>query len=306
MVRKLFLAAAAVGLAAAGPADRRAEPDAGPAAEAAFATTVLPVLKARCMACHGDDPDKLKGGLDLRTRAATLAGGDAGEAGLVPGNAAASVLYKAVVRTDDEIPAMPPKENDKLTPAEIAAVAVWIDGGAPWPSAERVAELVKAAKPTGVTVKTSGGLSDDWTNRAYDPADLWAYQPLVRPQVPDSTANPIDAFVDARLAAIGLAPAPPADRRTLIRRAAFDLTGLPPTPAEVGAFLADPAADGPAFETVVDRLMASPHYGERMAQHWLDVDPVRRLGRVRQRLRPGERLAVSGLCGPGVQHGQTV
>ena len=265
MIRRLVMTVAAAAVTTS------LAPAAGPSAEAVFATVVLPVLKARCLACHGDDPDKLKGGLDLRTRAATLTGGDAGEAGLVPGNAAASVLYKAIVRTDADIPAMPPKENDKLTPAEITACATWIDGGAPWPSAERVAELVKATKPAGVTVKTSGGLSDDWTNRAYDPANLWAYQPLTRPDVPGNAGNAVDAFIDARLTAIGLTPAPAADRRTLIRRATLDLTGLPPTPAEVDAFLADPAADGPAFETVVDRLMASPHYGERMAQNWLDV-----------------------------------
>ena len=246
-------------------------------AEVGFATRVLPVLKAKCFACHGGDPAKIKGGLDLTTRAALLRGGDSGKPGVVAGNAADSPLYKAVLRTDADFAAMPPKEDDRLSDADLKAVREWIDGGAPWPSAARVAEIVRAAKPAGVTVKTSGGLSPDWTNRTYKPEDLWAYQPLVRPAVPASpgrqsggeTRNPIDAFIDARLAALGLTPAPPADRRTLIRRVTFDLIGLPPTPGEIDAFVNDP--DEKAYEKVVDRLLASSHYGEQTARHWLDA-----------------------------------
>ena len=246
-------------------------------AEVGFATRVLPVLKAKCFACHGGDPAKIKGGLDLTTRAALLRGGDSGKPGVVAGKAADSPLYRAVLRTDDDFAAMPPKENDRLSDADLKAVREWIDGGAPWPSAARVAEIVRAAKPAGVTVKTSGGLSPDWTNRTYKPEDLWAYQPLVRPAVPASpgrqsggeTRNPIDAFIDARLAALGLTPAPPADRRTLIRRVTFDLIGLPPTPGEIDAFVNDP--DEKAYEKVVDRLLASSHYGEQTARHWLDA-----------------------------------
>jgi mono/diheme cytochrome c family protein/Tfp pilus assembly protein PilE len=264
MVRALALLAALVLPATA----RAADPT---AAEVAFATRVLPVLKARCFACHGDDAAKLKGGLDLTTRAGLLKGGDSGKPGVVSGKAADSPLVKSIARTDDDFSAMPPKENDKLTDAEAKAVREWVDGGAPWPPAERVAEIVKAAKPAGVPVKTSGGLSPDWTNRTYNPADLWAYQPLRKPAVPAGAAHPVDAFVNARLRDSGLSPAPPADRSALIRRVTFDLTGLPPTPAEVDDFLADRDPDAKAFGKVVDRLLASPHRGEQLARHWLDV-----------------------------------
>lgn len=128
--------------------------------------------------------------------------------------------------------------------------------------------------PGGVTVATSGGLSQDWTARPYQLENLWAYQPLRQPALPASVAanaHPIDAFIDARLATLGLAPAPAAERRTLLRRVTFDLTGLPPTPDETAAFLADGRSDDDAFTAVIDRLLASPHYGERWGRHWLDV-----------------------------------
>ncbi|HUR53706.1 MAG TPA: DUF1549 domain-containing protein, partial [Gemmataceae bacterium] len=241
-------------------------------AEAVFALRVLPVLKAKCFACHGGDAAKVKRGFDLTSRAALLKGGDSGKPGVSPGKPADSPLYKAVVRTDADFAAMPPKENDKLTDAETRAVKDWIDGGAPWPSDRRVAEIVTAAKPAGVVVNTSGGLSPDWTARTYKPEDLWAYQPLRKPAVPKvAGTNPIDTFVNAKLTALGLKAAPPADRRTLVRRVTFDLTGLPPTPDQIDAFVTDADADGAAFAKVVDRLLASPHYGEQMARHWLDV-----------------------------------
>jgi mono/diheme cytochrome c family protein len=265
----VFLAAGT--LAAAEP-----KPD---AAEVTFATRVLPAIKARCLPCHGDDRAKIKGGLDLTSRAAALKGGDSGKPAIVAGKAAESPLYKAVTRTDPDYAAMPPKGNDTLTDAQVKAIREWIDGGAPWPSDRRVAEIVAAARPAGVTVKTSGGLSPEWTNRTYKPEDLWAYQPLRKPAVPATpglasgaqSTNPVDAFVGARLDALGLKPAAPADRRTLVRRVTFDLTGLPPTSQEIDAFVTDPAADDAAFAKVVDRLLASPHYGEQMARHWLDV-----------------------------------
>ncbi len=242
-------------------------------AEVVFATQVLPVLKSRCFACHGDDAKKIKGGLDLTTRATLLKGGDAGVPGIHVGKAAESPLYKAVLRTDDDISAMPPKENDKLSIPEIQAIKEWIDGGAPWPSDERLAAIAKSIKPAGVRMKTSGGLSPDWTNRTYDPVDLWAYQPLRKPPVPANTGktNPVDAFVQAKLNDIDLSPAPLTNRRTLIRRVTFDVTGLPPTPAEIEAFVNDPDSDERAYEKVVDRLLASPQYGEQMARHWLDI-----------------------------------
>ncbi|MBA4067652.1 MAG: hypothetical protein C0501_28890, partial [Isosphaera sp.] len=264
-MRRLIVIAAV--LAAGTPA---AAADPLPDAEATFALRVLPVLKAKCFACHGEDPKKVKGGLDLTTRSGLLKGGDGGPA-VVVGKPVDSPLYKAVTRTDADTSAMPPKENDKLSNAEVAAVRDWVAGGAPWPDEKRIAEIVKAAKPAGVTVKTSGGLSADWTTRTYKAEDLWAYRPTTRPAVPAGAANPSDAFIGAKLASLGLTAAPPADRRTLLRRVTFDLTGLPPTPQEIDAFVNDLAPDAAAFATVIDRLMASPHYGEQMARHWLDL-----------------------------------
>jgi hypothetical protein len=239
-------------------------------AETIFALKVLPILKAKCLACHGDDPEKLKGNFDLRSREKLLAGGDSGPA-LIPGKAKESALYRAVTRTDESISAMPPKENDKLTESEVKAFREWIDGGAPWPGEKRIREIVEASKPSGVQVKTSGGLSPDWTNRRYQPEDLWAYQPLKKISIPEGGENPVDAFLNAKMKQMGIAPAPSTNRQTLIRRVTFDLTGLPPTPPEVEAFLQDSAEDRVAFEKVIDRLLASPHYGEKMARHWLDV-----------------------------------
>jgi hypothetical protein len=237
-----------------------------------FAVRVLPVLKAKCFACHGDDPAKVRGGLDLTARAALLRGGASKTPAVTAGKATESPLYKAISRTSDDFRPMPPKENDKLSAADVRAFREWIDGGAPWPSAERVAAIVKAVRSAGVTVRTSGGLSPEWTNRTYKPEDLWAYQTLRKPVVPAAAAvNPIDAFLNARLRDLGLTPAPPADRRTLLRRVTFDLTGLPPTPQEIDAFVSDGDPDDRAFPKVIDHLLASPHYGEQTARHWLDV-----------------------------------
>jgi hypothetical protein len=242
-------------------------------AEATFALRVLPVLKARCFACHGADAAKVRGGLDLTSRAALLRGGNSRTPAVAVGKATESPLYKAITRTSDDFRPMPPKENDRLADADVRAFQGWIDGGAPWPSEERVAEIVKAVRSASVTVRTSGGLTPEWTNRSYKPENLWAYQPLRKPVVPQAAAaaNPIDAFLNTRLNDIGLTPAPPADRRTLLRRVTFDLTGLPPTPQEIDAFLADDDPDDLAFPKIIDRLFASPHYGEQMARHWLDV-----------------------------------
>jgi mono/diheme cytochrome c family protein len=239
--------------------------------EKLFRIQVLPVLKEKCFACHGDDPKKQKGGLDLRTAKSATAGGDSGQPALVPGKPDESPLYLAVTRTNDRWEPMPPKENDKLTAAQVEAIRDWIKLGAPWP--DRAA--ANAGPTHGVAVKTSGGLSADWTNRKYDPANLWAYQPVRRPAVPEirnsksEIRNPVDAFIQAKLDVVGLAPAPRADKLTLIRRATFDLLGLPPTPEEIDAFLKDDSPD--AYEKLIDRLLASPHYGEQWGRHWLDV-----------------------------------
>jgi hypothetical protein len=190
-------------------------------------------------------------------------------------------LYLAVTREHGAWKAMPPKAEDALTTDEREYLRAWIAAGAPWPDAARAAALRAEKNPwsadDGVIVQTSAGLSEAWTRRRYKPEDLWAYQPLKKPPVPSSSrgyapgANPIDQFVNRELAKAGLEPAPRADRATLVRRVTFDLTGLPPSAADVDAFIKDAAPDREAFARLVDRLLASPHYGEQMARHWLDV-----------------------------------
>ena len=236
------------------------------AKEAFFAKQVRPLLAEKCWACHGDDAKQLKGQLDLKTRAAALKGGESTWPAIVPGQLEESPLWLAVNRKSDDWSAMPPKENDKLTPAQIEILRRWIADGAVW-----------SDKPLdddgdGEIVTTSGGQSADWTKRRYPSENLWAYRPLRRPAVPQNdSANPVDAFVNTRLSTLGLKPAPLADRRTLIRRATFDLIGLPPTPEDVAAFVRDPQSDETAFAEVVERLLASPQYGEQWGRHWLDV-----------------------------------
>lgn len=254
----------------AGQEERPATPTATEA-ERLFATKVLPLFKEKCLACHGDDAADLRGEFDMRSLKGLLAGGESEEPSIVPGDPDVSPLVQAIEWGELE---MPPKENDRLTPEQIGFVRSWIAGGAPWPDEATIERLNAQGwdAADGVQVATSGGLSAEWTGRRYDPADLWAYQPVERPVVPaasGSRANPIDAFLGAKLKEVELTPATVADRLTLIRRATFDLTGLPPTPREVAAFLRDESPD--AYERVVDRLLASPHYGEQAARLWLDV-----------------------------------
>ncbi len=251
-----------------------------PQAERLFVTKVLPLLKSKCFACHGDDAKQLKGEFDMRTRKGLLAGGESGDPALVPGNADASPIFQAVNWDGLE---MPPKQNDRLNDDQIAMIRQWIEAGAPWPdkaSQQRIlsGDWDDAAGRDGVLVKTSGGQTEEWTNRRYDPDDLWTLRPIRRPAVPreflanTGDSNPIDAFIDREIAAAGLTPAPAADQLTLIRRATYDLTGLPPSPEEIEAFEAESIGNPrSAFRNVVDRLLASDHYGERMARHWLDV-----------------------------------
>lgn len=218
-----------------------------------FEKKIRPVLVANCYKCHGTD-SKQRGGLVLDNRAGLLQGGDSGPA-LVPGQPDKSRMILAL-RYQDERLRMPPK--GKLAEEQIADISAWIKMGAPWP--------VGAAPTTQAAVK---GTFDLQERRKH-----WAWQSLkamAPPSVkqPAWVKSPIDAFILAGLEAKGLAPAAPADRRTLIRRATYDLIGLPPTPAEIDAFLSD---DSPrAFAKVVDRLLASPHYGERWGRHWLDL-----------------------------------
>ncbi|MEO2042168.1 MAG: PSD1 and planctomycete cytochrome C domain-containing protein, partial [Pirellulales bacterium] len=243
--------------------------------EQLFVRRIVPLLREKCFACHGDDVDSREGGLDLRSLQTVARGGDSEEPGVVPMHPDRSSVYLAVTRNHDAFSAMPPKESESLTSEEIGWLHDWIASGAKWPSEKDQTEIrakheAEWAQEDGVRVRTSGGLSDSWTNRNYDPEGLWAYQPLQEVAVPDTHESPIDGFLQAALPK-GLQVALPASRRDLIRRATFDLTGLPPTPDEVKAFLIDQRKDKEAFRDVVERLLASPHYGERMAQHWLDV-----------------------------------
>jgi mono/diheme cytochrome c family protein len=271
LLRCAVFAGAAVFLIARVEADQPGE------GERLFALHVKPILAQKCFACHGNDAEKIEGGLHLTTREGMLRGGESGLAVLKPGNAAASLLYTATTGENADY-RMPPKENDRLTKEDTWKLRDWINAGAPWPDEQRIVAIVQshaAQEGEGVAVRTSGGLSAEWTNRRYQPENLWAYQPLAKPQAPVEHAGPggntIDAFLNRRLAERGLTAAPRADRRMLLRRATFDLTGLPPTPEEVAAFMNDPAPDSVAFEAVVERLLASPHYGEQWARHWLDV-----------------------------------
>jgi hypothetical protein len=203
-----------------------------------FRATIEPILRRDCQGCHG--PAQALARLDLSTREAMLRGGQRGPS-ITPGNAAASLLYRAIEARGDL--KMPPGDASKRLPAAtVAAFKQWIDGGAPWST---------TAPPPS------------WGN--FKPEDLWAFRPL-RQTFAHTT---VDGFIAAELAEKGLKPAPPADRRTLIRRASIDLTGLPPSPSEVEAFVND--ASPQAYAQLIDRLLASRAYGERWGRHWLDV-----------------------------------
>ena len=215
-----------------------------------FEAKVRPVLVEHCYSCHSAAAGKAKGGLRLDTAAAVRAGGDSGPA-VIAGNAA-SPLLKAV-GYEDGVAAMPPK--GKLPDKVIADLRKWVELGAPLPADAAVAAPGAARDPQA---------GRDW----------WAFRPAREhpaPAVSDPKwpAGKLDHFVLAKLDAAGLAPAPPADRRTLIRRLSFDLIGLPPTIEEVEAFEQDARPD--AYERLVDRLLASPRFGEKWARHWLDV-----------------------------------
>jgi len=233
----------------------------------------IALMRERCFSCHGTD-EPIEGGLLLASRTAALAGGESKRPALVPGEPDRSLLYRVAAGLEPKL-AMPPDEADRLSAAELETLRSWIAAGAHWPAAAQDGKWQDANSNEGVEVATSGGLSESWTHRKYRPEDIWAWQPLAHPHVPsrglDAAAitTPIDAFIQARLHSHKLAPAPAADKAVWLRRATFDLTGLPPTPAELAAFVADQSPT--AYDKVIDRLLASPHYGEQMARHWLDV-----------------------------------
>ncbi len=219
-----------------------------------FEAKIRPVLVERCYPCHSAESGKLKGGLRLDHREGMFKGGDGGPS-LVPGKPDESPLIEAIRYKDDSL-RMPPKEP--LTPEQVADFETWVKRGAPDPR-EDVPAGASPVRPALDLAKAR---------------EFWSFRPVANPPVPPVKdgrwpRGDVDRFVLARLEAAGLSPVADADRATLIRRATFDLTGLPPSPEEVDAFQADATSD--AFEKVVDRLLASPAHGERWGRHWLDL-----------------------------------
>ncbi len=220
-----------------------------------FEREIRPLLIQRCFKCHGDLKEP-KGGLVLTSREAVLKGGESGPAA-VAGRPAESLLIAAVKYDGLE---MPP-DGQRLSSVEVALLERWVEQGLPWPAAtaESLRNLQSAAEGEQIAAARRG---------------FWSFQPVKNPPLPAVrnevwSQRPIDRFVLAELEKRGMQPSPPADRRTLLRRVTFDLIGLPPTPEEVEQFMRDDAPG--ALERVVDRLLASPGYGEQWGRHWLDV-----------------------------------
>jgi len=216
-----------------------------PADVVLYERDIAPILEEHCLHCHGEDEQE--SGLRLDRRAGMLRGGDSGLAALVPGNPKNSYLIE-VINHDDEEMAMPPDE-DKIPEEHIKLLTSWIEAGAVWPG-----QMEAVAR---------------------EKSNHWSFQPVQRPTVPDGgkrARNPIDAFLRKKLAENNLSFSEMADPRTLLRRVSIILTGLPPTPTETFQFLSDwDSRGGEAYTDLVERLLASPHFGERWAQHWLDV-----------------------------------
>ena len=217
-----------------------------------FEKKIRPVLATQCYSCHSAAEGKNKGGLTLDTRDALRKGGDSGEV-IIPGDPKNSLLIKAMHWDPKEGLEMPPKT--KLDEGTVADFEAWILMGAPDPRTGKAAAIKKVF----------------WTQEQAD--NHWAYQPIAQPVPPtvkgDWARTPVDQFIRAKHEAAGLDPAQPADKRTLIRRAYFDLIGLPPTLAEVEAFEKDDAPK--AFKKVINQLLARPEYGERWGRYWLDI-----------------------------------
>ncbi|HEY2250861.1 MAG TPA: PSD1 and planctomycete cytochrome C domain-containing protein, partial [Planctomycetaceae bacterium] len=246
--KTIFIASTIAAFLATGPAIGLA---AEPSAEDIefFEKEIRPILVQSCQKCHGDR--KQEGGLRLDSQSALLKGGDSGPA-IAAEKPDESLLVEAIGYAGDI--KMPPKA--KLPDEQIAALTAWVKRGAPWPPDK------------------SGGNKPGEFDLAARKAKQWVFQPWRTAEPPgvknaDWPHSTVDRFILSKLESLGLAPASPADKRTLLRRVTFDLTGLPPTSAEIDAFLADDAPR--AFERVVDRLLDSPHYGERWARHWLDL-----------------------------------
>src|SRR4051812_31489339 len=231
---------------------------AAPPPSVSFSTDVEPILEANCRSCHSDVVQL--GKLDLSTRDSALRGGARG-ADIIPGNAEASRLYRRIAGLEQ--PAMP-AQGTPLTAGEVATIKQWIDGGANW----------EAARSTSTTAPAAAAARAAMENRVITPAErnYWAFKLPVQaplPDVGDRFGNPIDRFLEQARRSRSLTTAPRADRHTLVRRAYLDLLGLPPSPAQVDAFVNDPSPA--AWEHLVDSLLASPHYGERYGRFWLDI-----------------------------------
>jgi len=220
-----------------------------------FSREVRPLLEQHCFKCHG--PEKQKGGLRFDAREGAFKTGESGEKAIVPGQATRSRLIKLVSSKDDN--ERMPSKGEPLSSAQIDLLKRWIDAGADWPEA-----------PSRVGARAEMIVTDE--DRKH-----WSYLPLKSPPLPSvkrtaSVRTPVDRFILARLEEKKLAPSPPADALKLVRRIYFDLIGLPPTPEQVDSFLRASATNSrSAVESLVDQLLASPHYGERWARHWLDV-----------------------------------
>ena len=236
--------AAPTGKAPAAPATLTADQS------AFFENKIRPILAGQCLKCHSTAEGKTKGGLALDTRDSVLKGGDSGPA-VVPGNPDKSPLIRAVRYADPNLQ-MPPK-GEKLTDAQVADLVAWVKMGAPDPR--------------------SGAAKGKYANAA-ERKVWWAFQPVKKQEPPavqnkSWPANPVDNFILAKLEEKNLKPSAPADKRVVIRRLYFDLIGLPPSPEEVESFVNDKSPT--SYEKLVDKLLASPHYGERWGRHWLDV-----------------------------------
>jgi mono/diheme cytochrome c family protein len=243
---RLVLFGISMGVLSANPPVRGADPspELPPAAARPvdFVKDIHPIFKSKCFSCH--DGAKQRGGFRLDVKAAALKGGESFAPAIIPGKSTESPLIRFVAGLEEGL-LMPP-EGNRLTAEQIGLLRAWIDQGANWP---------------------------DTASATDDVANHWSFRPLQPQGIPGSTTawerNPIDAFVATRLKPLSLEPSPIADRATLLRRLSFDLLGLPPAPDDLAEFLADNSPD--AYERLVDRLLASPHFGERWARHWLDV-----------------------------------
>ena len=214
-----------------------------------FESKIRPVLVAECYECH--DAKKQKGDLRLDYRDGLLKGGEEGAA-IIPGDAKKSILIQSMDYSHETL--QMPKKRPKLDAKIIADFVEWVNRGAPDPRVKAPEDSITPAWSDLLTVRKN------W----------WSFQPIASPAVPTGkSASPIDRFLDAKIAAAGITPSAPADKATLIRRATYVLTGLPPSPAEIASFEADTSPD--AFAKVVDRLLASPRYGEHFARHWMDL-----------------------------------